>query len=215
MQRCEICGNTNKASYYKDSNLLLCRNHKIEYRKYGRIRERNVRSKNIINLYQSYGEIILEDKNQNEIGRCKFSIRHYDKVKDIKWHLYGGYVCGYYNQKNIIFHRFITNANKSVYVDHINHNTLDNMDENLRFCKNHQNCANSLKRKSNNSGVIGVHFYENKNKWVAYITYQSKRIYLGMFINYNDAIIARLKAEHLYFKEFAPQRHLFEEYNIN
>jgi len=37
---------------------------------------------------------------------------------------------------------------------------------------------------------------------------------LGSYKNIENAIIARLKAEKNYFKEFAPQRHLFKEYKI-
>jgi len=39
-------------------------------------------------------------------------------------------------------------------------------------------------------------------------------IYIGLFDNKDDAIKARLKAEKKYFGEFAPQRHLFEQYEI-
>jgi hypothetical protein len=41
-----------------------------------------------------------------------------------------------------------------------------------------------------------------------------KTINLGYFVNKTDAVIARLRAENQYFKDFAPQRHLFEQYGI-
>ena len=45
--------------------------------------------------------------------------------------------------------------------------------------------------------------------------YRNKNVlHLGYFYNINDAIIERLKAEKLYFKEFAPQQHLYEKYGI-
>lgn len=55
---------------------------------------------------------------------------------------------------------------------------------------------------------------KEKNKWVAQITidYKTKRI--GGFNDKNDAITARLKAEKEYFGEFAPQKELFDKYNI-
>ena len=37
---------------------------------------------------------------------------------------------------------------------------------------------------------------------------------LGRFSDKEDAIKARLQAEAKYFKEFAPQRHLFKQYGI-
>lgn len=39
-------------------------------------------------------------------------------------------------------------------------------------------------------------------------------IHLGYFDNKDDAIKARLYAEQKYFKEFAPQKHLYEQYGI-
>lgn len=51
-------------------------------------------------------------------------------------------------------------------------------------------------------------------KWEAYIQLNKKRKSLGYFNNKEDAIKARLEAEAIYYKEFAPQRHLFEQYGI-
>ena len=41
-----------------------------------------------------------------------------------------------------------------------------------------------------------------------------KTIYLGGYNTEEEALIARLKAEKKYFKEFAPQKHLFKKYGI-
>lgn len=43
---------------------------------------------------------------------------------------------------------------------------------------------------------------------------ENKEIYLGTFTLKEDATKARLAAEAKYFGEFAPQKHLFEEYGI-
>ena len=50
---------------------------------------------------------------------------------------------------------------------------------------------------------------------MARIVLNKKDIYLGRYSNKEDAIKARLEAEIKYFGEFAPQRHLFEQYGIN
>lgn len=42
----------------------------------------------------------------------------------------------------------------------------------------------------------------------------NKTKYLGSFKNKEGAIKARLEAEAKYFGEFAPQKHLFEQYGI-
>ena len=52
------------------------------------------------------------------------------------------------------------------------------------------------------------------NKWCASITVDKKRIIIGYFYKKEDAIVSRLKAELKYFQDFAPQKHLFNQYNI-
>lgn len=66
----------------------------------------------------------------------------------------------------------------------------------------------------NTSGIIGVSYSNNQCNWRAYINFNNKRIELGSRKNKTEAIKLRLNAELKYFGEDAPQRHLFEEYNI-
>ena len=61
---------------------------------------------------------------------------------------------------------------------------------------------------------MGVNWERRRNKWRSRIVVDEKEIYLGTFQNKEDAIKARLKAEAKYYGEFAPQRHLFEQYGI-
>lgn len=72
--------------------------------------------------------------------------------------------------------------------------------------------AKSIK---NTSGVTGVRFNKQRNKWVSSLVFNGKYIFLGHFNNKDDAIIARLVAEIKHFGKFAPQRNLFEQYKIN
>ncbi|WHZ60037.1 GIY-YIG nuclease family protein [Metabacillus hrfriensis] len=60
----------------------------------------------------------------------------------------------------------------------------------------------------------GISYKKNKGKWEAYARVDSKMKYLGMFYSKEHAIIARLKFEKEYFGENAPQKHLFERYEI-
>lgn len=55
---------------------------------------------------------------------------------------------------------------------------------------------------------------KNENSWVATARINGKKTNLGRYNNFEDAIIARLKAEKKYFGEFSPQKHLFKEYGI-
>lgn len=100
------------------------------------------------------------------------------------------------------------------YHDHINNNELDNRKINLRPCTHHQNMFNKKIQKENKYGIIGIRYVENTHRWTAEIGYHYKTIRLGMFDTKEEAIIARLKAEKEYYKEFAPQQHLFSLYGI-
>ncbi len=76
-------------------------------------------------------------------------------------------------------------------------------------------CFTTKPPSNNISGVIGVGWHKRTSKWRARIKVNQQDYNLGSFENKNDAIVARLKAELKYYgAEFAPQRHLFEEYGI-
>jgi hypothetical protein len=112
--------------------------------------------------------------------------------------------------KTMTFHKFLGYSN----YDHINRNEFDNRKENLRPATPSQNAQNKTKSKRNTSGFIGVSFNEQLQKWKVHISINKHVTHLGYFANKEDAIKTRLQAEATYYKEFAPQRHLFEEYGI-
>lgn len=145
-----------------------------------------------------------------------FDLEEYEKVKKYDWILNSGYVQT--KSSGIRLHNLIMNFepddNIDLEVDHINRIPTDNKKENLRICTHEENIRNVGIRKNNKSGIIGVHFDTYKNKWVAHIKYNYKNITLKSSKNKDDCIIARLLAEKKYFREFAPQQHLFDKYNI-
>lgn len=98
--------------------------------------------------------------------------------------------------------------------DHIDRNTFNNQRNNLRPATQSQNVLNRSVSSANNSGVIGVGWRADTKKWRARITYKNQRYFLGDYKDFEDAIKARLEAEKKYFGEWAPQRHLWEQYGI-
>ena len=163
-----------------------------------------------LNQYEFDGDICIATTSMGI--QHIFDAEDYEKVKNISWRMTNyGYIYGLYNNKQIFIHKLITNF-KYPTIDHINGNKLDNRKCNLRPATPSQNAMN--KHKIPKSGYIGVYHRKDNNKWAAKICINYKRIYLGSFDNLEDAIIARLKAEKKYCGEFAPQRHLFEKYNI-
>ena len=83
---------------------------------------------------------------------------------------------------------------------------------NLRICSTSDNAKNISIPSNNTSGIIGVSWCKQWNKWRAFVCIEGKYISLGYYKDKNDAIIARLKGEKEYYKEFAPQKHLFDLY---
>ncbi len=83
-------------------------------------------------------------------------------------------------------------------VDHINQNRADNRICNLRDVNHSTNMKNQKKRKDNKSGTSGVIWNSKTNRWRARITVDSKKIHLGYFGLYNEAVNARKNAEILY-----------------
>lgn len=148
-----------------------------------------------------------------------FDLEDYDKIKNYCWCEVIDKNKGYRwlnawdvnTNKLVKMHQIILGK----YCDHVNRNTLDNRKKNLRPSTFSENMKNRSKFKNNTSGITGVSWNSKCQKWVSYINDNNhKRIWLGKFVDKEDAIRARLKAEQEYYGDFAPQRHLFKQYDI-
>ena len=84
---------------------------------------------------------------------------------------------------------------KKMVIDHINGDPFDNRIDNLRLVTHRENSMNRRLSCNNKSGVIGVHYYSSREQWQAQITSQGKKINLGRFDNFDDAVKARKDAE--------------------
>ena len=85
-------------------------------------------------------------------------------------------------------------------VDHINRNRLDNRLENLHWVNERENSVNKGISKRNTSGITGVRYRENRNCWVADISYESNKVYKTQFKTKQEAIDWRLAMEKKYYK---------------
>lgn len=83
-------------------------------------------------------------------------------------------------------------------IDHINGNGLDNRINNLRDVVHIENGRNQLMPKNNTSGVCGVNWCKQTNKWRAEIIVNGKKKCLGRHDLLSDAASAREAAERLY-----------------
>lgn len=103
------------------------------------------------------------------------------------------------NKNNVYLHRFIMNCPKGKYVDHINHNTLDNRKENLRITNSADNIRNGKVRTNNKTGVNGVYYDKIRKKYVVKIKVNYKNIYLGRYEKLDEAKKKREEAEIKYW----------------
>jgi hypothetical protein len=144
-----------------------------------------------------------------------FDLEDYDKIKELCWHKDNSsrITCRYKNY-TYYMHRLVMTACDNEIIDHINRIPIDNRKKNLRLCTSSQNNMNSNISVFNTSGVIGVSYSNQNKKWFASVYKNRKRIHLGSFDYIEDAITVRLKSEKEFYGEFAPQKHLFETYNI-
>jgi hypothetical protein len=174
--------------------------------------------------HNQYSDLMVDEHGEYYIGFTsntneKFYIDadDFDKIKDYCW-------CESKSRSTDIAKRVCTSVdNKIVYMhqiigfkgyDHADRNELNNRKYNLRPCTNSQNGANRNSQRNNTSGIIGVYWSTQREKWVSQIRFGQTRKTLGYFIQKEEAIKSRLDAEMKYFGDFAPQRHLFKQYNI-
>ena len=105
----------------------------------------------------------------------------------------------------ILMHRVILNTPKGVFVDHKDHNGLNNQRENIRHCTASQNTMNVTTHSK--TGYLGVSYYDfNRKKSKPYratIWIDGGNIHLGTFATKEEAAIAYNKAALEHHGEFA------------
>jgi len=77
-------------------------------------------------------------------------------------------------------------------IDHKDCDPANNRISNLRLATHAQNAANAHLRRTSTSGLKGA--YRHQKKWLAQITYNGRRIYLGVFDTDKEAHAAYVAA---------------------
>lgn len=158
--------------------------------------------------------------NSNE--KFYFDKEDLEKIKEFAWFEYNGYIAtnNYkYSEypKLLKMHRFVMNVTDSkISIDHINHNIKDNRKINLRRTTQSQNSMNHKIFSTNNSGVSGVYFSITENKWKSEIHLDGKKISLGTFFKFEDAVLKRKEAEEILYGQYSYENsiNLGEKYEI-
>ncbi len=146
-----------------------------------------------------------------------FDLEDYERIKGYYWNehiLSSGYhTLDSWSQdsKNVIRMPWIIVGK---WYDHINHNPLDNRKANLRKVSQRENIFNRGIQKTNNSGIIGVYWVKDRQKWRAALRKDGKIVFVKDCDSFLSATKERLRAEMKFFGEYAPQMHLFKQYGI-
>lgn len=194
---CNICGRLLFRKIVSHGR-IWCDKHYKQYKKYGHTTDCNPRTeydKNEIHIEGNTAYIDLYDKKQNVIAAAKVDTEDVPKIRYIKWKLSAsGYVMNTpkYKGSNQHLSRLILNTDQ--FVDHINHDTLDNRKCNLRIVNRSQNQMNA-----NYPGVSE----QKSGKYYAHIKLNQHMYNLGVYVDKEEALYARWYAEKILFKEFA------------
>ena len=211
---CDVCGRYSDCLVGKNG-YKLCTKHYNQYKKYGKFLDSNPRTIYDKNEYHIYGDITyidLYNKDCEVIAQAIIDTEDLDKVKDIKWKLsWNGYAMNTPKGSvadrgpNRHMSRVIYGEDKltpELYVDHINHNTLDNRKCNLRAATKSENAMNSISLGKEGSNTVPGVYERSSNRFTATIKYQQYIIYLGSFDTHDEAAFARWIAEYLLFGDF-------------
>lgn len=108
-------------------------------------------------------------------------------------------------KRKYYMHRVVMDCPKSMMVDHINGNKLDNRKENLMVCTQVENQQNRKRQQSNNtSGYRGVSYNNTLGYWVVQGYYDGERVWCKYFKTKEEAIENRKKFEEKYFISLTP-----------
>lgn len=104
-----------------------------------------------------------------------------------------------------LFHLLIMGKHPGMHVDHRDGDPLNCHRNNLRVVTYQKNQVNRHRLNRNNtSGVRGVTLHRPTQKWLAQIMVDRKSIYLGLYADLEDAVVARQQAEWKFFGELCP-----------
>jgi hypothetical protein len=92
-------------------------------------------------------------------------------------------------------------------IDHINGCRADDRFCNLRLVTPAQNCSNGKVYTSNKTGYRGIFWKASRNKWSVTIGVNRRCIFVGEFIDKDEAIKARLAAEARYHGVYSRTKH--------
>jgi hypothetical protein len=137
-------------------------------------------------------------------GMCaKVDDEDYENLAGHRWHAVKmgkvWYACRFVGSYHVSMHRVVLGLARGdgKFVDHRNHDGLDNRRNNLRLCSKSQNAANA-ERRGHYRGVSRA-----DKRWRAYITVSGRTVVIGRFDTPEEAALAYNREATNAFGEFA------------
>lgn len=192
---CQVCHrNSEECRIRKVKGMFLCPKHLTQYYRYGAFLDKTIYDPNDYIIYNDYAEIVLRDKECNEIAHTQIDLQDVELCKKYKIYLRKSLNTSYAiasmeTGKKMFLHRLILGYDGEDHVDHIDGNGLNNRKSNLRIVSCSENVFNR-----HNKLLRGVKLVPSGKYQVA-ITKNYKTIYCGTFDTFDEAIKARIKAE--------------------
>ena len=151
----------------------------------------------------------------SETGKAIWKMKPETSQRNIAWNIkfglkeikskINGYICVsiWHNKKRmqLYLHRIcwfiVYNELAPNLVDHINRNRSDNRISNLRLANHCENQRNTSKLRNNTSGVTGVSWDKDRNKWRANCGFNGKSHYLGLYSDIIEAekVVRKFRSE--------------------
>ncbi|MBH1941314.1 HNH endonuclease [Mobilitalea sibirica] len=123
-----------------------------------------------------------------------FDVNDFETIQQYKWVFDNGYVrMSPTHGKRVFLHNFLLGSGRGdegLFVDHINHDKLDNRRCNLRVATKSQNGMNRSLQANSTTGFIGVSYMPQRGKYRARIKKDGREQHLGLFITAEQAAIA-------------------------
>lgn len=192
---CNVCG---RASFRKVRayHKTYCNKHYNQFKRFGYPIDTNPRTlydRNEIHIDREIAYVDLYNSHGDVIAQALIDTEDIPKIRYIKWKLSAsGYAMNTPKFKNSSSHMSRVILGTEKFVDHINHNTLDNRKCNLRIITKSQNQMNV-----NYKGVSEIN-----GKFYAHIKINQKMINLGTYVFEDEALFARWYAETQLFGEY-------------
>lgn len=157
-------------------------------------------------IYDGNVAYIIIKSKKHGCFKAIIDSKNIDKINKYTWWI-SKKECGYFivytqvKRKTILLHRVILGVtDKDYVVDHIDHNTLNNLEENLRICTGAENMQNRkmTNRKNKTSNTRGVYWREDHKRWVAQVVLNKKKVFTKEFKVLDDAILAVAEARKMF-----------------